>query len=94
MAEEVIKKDGTKQPFDAEKIKESIRAAANLTDISEERKNELVEKVGNATIEIANAKKKITTSEIKEKILKDLDAIEPSVSAAWRRYEQEKTGIE
>ena len=90
MAKEVIKKDGTKEPFDAEKIKNSIAAAAQRTDLPEERKNEAAEQVADTVIQMAEGKDEIATSEIKEKILSELDSVEPDVSAAWREHEEEK----
>jgi len=89
MAKEVIKKDGAKEPFDAEKIKNSILGAAQRTELSEERKNEVVEEVAATVIQMAEKKDEIATSEIKEKILSELDSVEPAVSEAWRKYEQE-----
>ena len=89
MAKEVIKKDGAKEPFDAEKIKNSILGAAQRTDLSEERKNEVVEEVAATVIQMAEEKDEIATSEIKEKILSELDVVESVVSEAWRKYEQE-----
>ena len=93
MAKEVIKKDGTKEPFDAGKIKNAIAAAAQETNLSEERKNEVVEQVAAAVIQMAEGKDEIATSEIRENILKELDSVEPSVSGAWRKYEQDKERI-
>ena len=93
MAKEVIKKDGTKEPFDAEKIKNSILGAAQRTDLPEERKNEVVEKVAAAVIQMAEEKDEIATSELKAKILSELDSVEPAVSNAWRKYEQEKKTV-
>ena len=89
MAKEVIKKDGTKEPFDAGKIKNSILGAAQRTDLSEERKNEVVEEVAATVIQMAEEKDEIATSEIKEKILSELDKVEPAISEAWKKYEQE-----
>ena len=89
MAKEFIKKDGAKEPFDAEKIKNSILGAAQRTDLSEERKNEVVEQVAATVIQMAEEKDEIATSEIKEKILSELDIVEPVISEAWRKYEQE-----
>jgi len=89
MAKEVIKKDGAKEPFDAEKIKNSILGAAQRTDLSEERKNEVVEEVAATVIQMAEEKDEIATSEIKAKILSELDIVEPVISEAWRKYEQE-----
>ena len=92
MAKFVIKKDGKKEPFDAEKIKASITAAVSGANLAEERVNEVVEQVSGAAIQLAGEKEEIATSEIKAKILSELDALEPSVSEAWRKHEQEKGG--
>jgi transcriptional regulator NrdR family protein len=90
MANFVIKKDGTKEPFDTEKIRRSITAAAQTTNLSEERMKEVVDQVSGAAMQLAEGKEEIATSELREKILSELDITEPSVSEAWRRYEQEK----
>ncbi len=92
MAKEVIKTDGTREPFDVEKIKKAISMAAVEAGISEERKNEIIEQVTAAAVKTADAKEEITTAEIRDKILGDLDQIEPSVSKAWRTYDQERIG--
>jgi len=90
MAKKVIKKDGTKETFDAGKIKNSILAAAQRTDLSEKRKNEVVERVTAVVIQTAKRKNEIATSEIRENILSELDGVEPAVSEAWRKHEEKK----
>lgn len=90
MTSEVIKNDGSKVPFDPEKIKNAISKAAEQAGLSEQRINELVEEVGGAAIQLADSKEEISTAELKEKILGDLDKTEPSVSASWRKYAAEK----
>ena len=77
--------DGIKKVID-EKVSEKTELLA------EEKKNEVVEQVSRAAIELAEGKEEISTSELKEKILGDLDQVEPSVSAAWRQHDQEKKG--
>ena len=89
MAEFVIKKDGSKEPFDAEKIRKSITAAASTAGLSEEQMNQIVERVFGAATGLADEKEEIATAEIKEKILSELDALEPYVSEAWRKHDQE-----
>lgn len=93
MANFVIKKDGEKEPFDAKKIEASIRAAASEANLSEERVNKVVEQVSSVAIQLAEEKEEIATAEIKEKILSELDILEPSVSEVWRKHEQEKGGV-
>ena len=93
MAKFVIKKDGTKEPFDAGKIKKAITGAASRAGLSEEQINKVVGRVLGVVMGLAGEKEEIATSEIKEKILSELDAFEPSVSEAWRKHEQEKEKV-
>jgi len=90
MAKEVIKRDGTREPFNGDKIKAAIAAAARMVGLPEERKNELAERVASVVIEFTDTKEVIATTEIEEKVLSELDRIEPAVSAAWRKYKVTK----
>lgn len=90
MATEVTKKDGNKELFSAEKIMDSITAAVRDAKLSDELGDAIIEEVSDTAIEFAKAKESVTTSEIKEKILAELDRLEPSVSAAWRAYDAKK----
>ncbi len=90
MANTVIKKDGTKKPFDGEKIRKSIESAAEEAGLERERINKVVNQVASEAMQLANGKEEITTGELKEKILSTLDTVEPSVSAAWREYDSKR----
>ena len=90
MAKFVIKRNGTKEPFDVEKIRKAIAAAAKRTDLSAERVNEITEKALEAVNQIAEGKEEIATSELGAKILSELDSLEPSVSNTWREHDREK----
>ena len=89
MAKEVFKKTGEKEPFDAEKIRKSISLAAEQAGLPEERRNEVVEEVIDTVLQMTEGKEEIATPEIRKKILSELDSLEPSVSEAWRKYDQE-----
>ncbi|MFH1714374.1 MAG: ATP cone domain-containing protein [Candidatus Nealsonbacteria bacterium] len=89
MISTVIKTNGQREPFDAEKIKKAISMASSGAGVSEERKNELVEEVTDSVIRIVDSRDEVTTSELRAKILGELDQLEPSVSAAWRKYDEE-----
>jgi transcriptional regulator NrdR family protein len=90
MATEVIKADGTKEPFNSEKIMGAISAAATEANLSEEMKNEIVEEVSSTVIQFAESRETVTTAGIKKRILNELDRLEPSVSAAWRAYDERR----
>lgn len=90
MAKEVIKKDGRRDFFNADKIRQSISMAATEAGIEESRKNELIDEITTATVQMSDMKDEIQTSEIKNFILEKLDSSEPSVSSAWRKYDSEQ----
>ncbi len=93
MAKIVIKKDGTEEPFDVEKLKQSIRINAidaTLTE-AEERINKLVEEVSAKIIKLIDEEEKISAEEIKEKILGELDNVAPNIAETWRKFDQEQT---
>ena len=93
MANFVIKKDGTKAPFDVEKIKNAVGAAARGANLPEERKNEVVAQVTAAVTQALAGKEEVTAIEIKDAVLKELDTVEPSVAASWRKYDEEKKKV-
>ena len=90
MIKAVIKKDGREEPFDVEKLKQSIRVNALDTVLAEtEHKiNELVEKVSESVI-LSMEEEKLSTKEIKERILKELDTADSNVAETWRKFDQE-----
>jgi len=90
MAQQVIKRDGTKEPFDAEKVKKAIELAAGEAGLAPERTGEVVKQVSDAVLEFAAEKEEVATSELREKALSELEKVEPSVAEAWRKYDQER----
>jgi transcriptional regulator NrdR family protein len=93
MAKEIIKKDGTKQLFDAEKVRKAIGAAATGTGVPDDKVEKAVEQVTNTIIQMVEGKEETTTSEIRERVLSELDSIEPAISEGWRKYDREKKEI-
>ena len=90
MAKFVIKKDNSKEEFDFKKIRESIKKACQDAGISQKREKELVDQVLSIVIQKAGEKKKIKTKEIRDKIVQELQLIEPKVVKAWKKFEEEK----
>jgi len=90
MANQVIKKDGSKEPFNAEKIKRVIRLAGQQAGLDEIKQNEIAEKIAAKIVEILKDKEEVAAIEIRDKVLGELDLYAPNVSAAWRDYELNK----
>ncbi len=91
MATEVIKKDGVREPFDPQKVKNGITAACAEAGLDEERTNQVVEEVYMAVMAMADSLPVVEAKSIKEKILSELDRVEPLASAAWRKHEAGKS---
>jgi transcriptional regulator NrdR family protein len=94
MATQVIKKDGSKVPFEPEKIRKAVLMAAAEANISEDKKQEIAGKVMGAVIQMVEGKEEVTSTDIRTKALMELDNIEPTVSDAWRKYDREKKGVQ
>jgi len=87
MATNVIKRNGSKEPFEAEKIKSSIRQAATEAGVAAERIDAIVMQASQAAMDAAQNVEEIETSVLRDKVLAALDALEPSISEAWRNYD-------
>ncbi len=93
MATQVIKRDGSLQPFDENKLKNSIRTAAQDAAFVPERVEELTNQISAVVMQKAGSKDQVSSQELREAILMELDKVEPAVAAAWRRHETEGKGL-
>ncbi len=87
---DVIKTDGKRESFNIEKIRRSIEAAARETHISDDRRRDVINRVLEITREMAEKNSTIKTRDLRDRILRELDTLEPSISKSWRAYEQTK----
>lgn len=88
MAQQVIKRDGTKQAFDESKLRKSIEMAAREAGLADDRVNAVVGQVAGAALQMATGKEEIATSELRTFILGRLDEVEPAAAAAWRKHDE------
>lgn len=79
---EVIKKDGSREPFDVEKIR-NVTKAAGLDDA---KVNDLCEKI----TKWVDEKGSVTTPEIREQVLSYLKTNDPYVYGLFKWYEDSK----
>jgi len=90
MANFVTKKDGTKVPFDKEKIKSAVAASSLEAGLSQEEATELAGKVLDAVVTAFEGQEEVASSEIRERVLSELDVMSPAVSESWKKYEESK----
>ncbi len=88
MAKIVIRRDGSREPFDEGKIRRAIEASAREAGLPADRVTAVVNQVANVVLAFAAPKEEISTLDIRAKVLALLEEMEPSVSAAWRRFDK------
>lgn len=88
---EVIKKDGRRERFNEEKLKDSIIAAAREAGVTNRRGVEdLIENVSASAIAFSRGKKEIEVKTLREMILNDLDKFEKKIADVWREFDKTK----
>ena len=92
MIKKVIKRDRREEPFDIEKLKQSIRVNAIDAALkeTETKINDLVNSVSEAVVQQIKNNDEITSTEIREIILAKLDEIAPLVAKIWREYDEQR----
>ena len=87
----VIKKNGTQEPFNIEKIKNAVKAAGKDASLDEAKQNELAESISSKVEATIQNQAAVSVSDIRSKVLEELDASAPSVAIAWRKFEETKS---
>ena len=85
----IIKKDGTKEPFNIQKIKSAVVAAATDTNLSAEEGAKIAEEVANTIARSIANLNEVMGVEIRARVLSQLDAVAPTVAEAWKKYDKE-----
>lgn len=91
MAKIAVKRDGTKEPFDPEKIRKSVEFAVRNSGNSIGQVEEIISRASAAALKLADAEKEeIETSKMAKAIFKELEKIAPPAALVWKKYEDQK----
>jgi transcriptional regulator NrdR family protein len=93
MVKTVIKRDGTRVPFDIDKIRKAVLAAAGDAGLTEDNAQSAASKVVSTVLQYTSNQDEIFTDELRNLILGELDELAPRVSELWREYDQKNKGI-
>ena len=83
----ILKKDGKKEDFNANKIIESVKKAAKDANLAP---GKFLKEIAEPTIKYFQKKKIVKTSDIKKSILRKLAKKSKAVLRAWKMYEKKK----
>lgn len=92
MVKVVIKKDGSEEPFDMAKLKQSIRVNALDAFLRQSEKdiNTLVETISEKALLSMQTSDKVKSSEIRENVLSELKEAAPMVAKIWQEYDEQQ----
>ena len=94
---DVIKRNGKKEPFSEEKIKDSIESAVKNTGFKAQAKKRLIERTMNDVNQAVQGKEEISTSKIRNIVINELEQDENEdqvpIARAWRNYELKHSTI-
>lgn len=92
MVKIVVKKDGSEEPFDMAKLKQSIRVNALDAVLRQSEKdiNTLVETVSEKTLLSMQTSEKVKSAEIREHVLNELKETAPMVAKIWQEYDEQR----
>jgi len=86
----VIKKDGKTEEFNLNKLKKSLIFTIERTNLSQEDKNMVVEKITKEVVGFLKNKKVVFSSEIEAKIILSFEEHCPQALQIWREYRLKK----
>ena len=84
----VIKRKGSIEPFNPDKIKGSLQKAAIDAGYSVEEKEDIINEVFNNIHNAIGKEKDIETKTIRACLLTELDKCEPYMAKSWRRFDK------
>ena len=84
---DVIKRKGTKEPFNPDKIKGSLQKATINAGYNLEEKNEIINEVFLNINKKLDNEKEINTETIRMCLLTELDKCEPYIAKSVRRFD-------
>jgi len=95
MVKVVIKKDGSEEPFDMAKLKQSIRVNALDAVLRQSEKdiNALVDEVSEKAVCAIQSRERVKSSEIRDQILAELKEVAPLVAEIWQEYDKREGKI-
>lgn len=86
----VIKKDGSQEPFEPEKIRKAVIGACKEAGLDEAKQAELDQSISQKIMEIFEGQETVKSIELRDKILGELEIMAPEAATAWHSYEANK----
>ncbi|MEN4018463.1 MAG: ATP cone domain-containing protein [Methanobacterium sp.] len=87
---DVIKSTGKKEPFRPEKIRRSIENAITDAGFTVASKMKAIEHASEDAMNLARGRSEVSSKELRNEILNDLESDVPEAAQAWRNFEKQR----
>ena len=86
---DVIKRNGKKEQFRPQKLRKSIENAVSDSGSTITNEMKAIEHATQDAEELAMNRNEISTKDLRNEVLNDLESDAPKVAQAWRNYEKQ-----
>lgn len=86
---DVIKRNGKREPFNAQKVEKAVENAITEAGFSVTQKMRAIEHATSDAENIAKNRNEVKAEEIRNEVVNDLESDAPEAAQAWRNYERQ-----
>ena len=86
---DVVKRNGKKEPFRAQKLRKSIENAVSDAGFTITDQMKTIEHATQDAENLARNRNEISTTELRNEVVNDLESDAPKVAQTWRNYEKQ-----
>jgi transcriptional regulator NrdR family protein len=86
---DVVKRNGKKEPFKAQKLRKSIENAVSEAGFTITDQMKTIEHATQDAENLARNRNEISTKELRNEVINDLETDAPEVAQSWRKYEKQ-----
>lgn len=87
---EVIKRNGTREAFSEEKLRQAVTRAGRDAGLEGEKLEHAVKKATTSVVRLSAMQQEMTARDIRDAVLGSFDS-EQGVVESWKRFEERKT---
>jgi Predicted transcriptional regulator, consists of a Zn-ribbon and ATP-cone domains len=86
---DVIKRNGKKEPFKPQKLRKSIEGAVSDSGSTITKEMKAIEHATQDAENLARGRNEISSEDLRNEVVNDLESDAPQVAQAWRNYERQ-----
>jgi len=86
---DIIKRNGKKEPFKPQKLRKSIESAVSDSGSTITKEMKAIEHATQDAENLARGRNEISSEDLRNEVVNDLESDAPQVAQAWKNYERQ-----